>query len=52
MAETKRKRPKTELSTAVERGLKRAYKVARKTARMHGTPLVIMKDGKMVLEKP
>jgi hypothetical protein len=47
-----RNRPKRELSKAVERGPKRAYKVARKTARMQGTLLVIMKDGKMALEKP
>ena len=27
-------------------------KVARKTARMHGTSVYVMKDGKIVAEKP
>lgn len=52
MADPRRPRPKTELSKAVERALKRSAKVARKTAKMHGTPIAIMKDGKIVLEKP
>jgi hypothetical protein len=37
---------------AVGRALRRAAKVARKTARMHGTPIYIWKDGKVVAEKP
>ncbi len=41
-----------EFVAAVSRALKRAAKVARKTARMHGTPIAIMKDGKVVLVKP
>jgi len=52
MADQKPPRPKTELSKSVERALKRAYRVARESARMHGTPLAIMKDGKIELEKP
>lgn len=40
------------LSRAVGRALRRAAKVARKTARMHGTPIYIWKDGKVVAEKP
>lgn len=52
MPELKRAPPKTELSKAVGRGLKRAAKVARKAAKMHSTPVAIMKDGKIVLEKP
>ena len=33
-------------------GLRRAAKVARTTARMHGTPIYIWKNGKVVAEKP
>ena len=36
-----------EFSAAVGRALRRAAKVARKTARMHGTPIYIWKDGKV-----
>jgi hypothetical protein len=42
----------SELSAAVGRALGRAGKVARKTARMHGTSVYVMKDGKIVAEKP
>ena len=41
-----------QLTAAVGRALRRAAKVARKTARMHGTPIYIWKDGKVVAEKP
>ena len=41
-----------EFSGAVGRALRRAAKLARKTARMHGTPIYIWKDGKVVAEKP
>ena len=41
-----------EFSDAVGRALRRAAKVARKTARMHGTPVYIWEDGKVVAEKP
>ena len=47
-----RLRTSKEFSTAVGRALRRAAKVARKTARMHGTPIYIWKDGKVVAEKP
>jgi len=51
------KRPKVkketkEFSAAVGRALRRAAKVARKTARMYGTPIYIWKNGKVVAEKP
>jgi len=36
----------------VEPALKRAAKVARKTARMYGTRLYFWKNGKVVAEKP
>jgi hypothetical protein len=41
-----------EFSAAVGRALRRAAKVARKTARTHGTPVYYWKDGKIVAEKP
>lgn len=40
------------LSAAVGRSLRRAAKAARKTARMHGTPIYIWRDGKVVAVKP
>ena len=40
------------LTRAVGRALRRAAKVARKTARMHGTPVYVWKNGKVVAEKP
>lgn len=51
MAE-KRLVPKTEFAKSVERALKRAYRAACKTAKMHGTPVVEWIDGKVVLVKP
>ena len=39
-------------AASVGRALRRAGRVARKTARMHGTPVYIWKDGKVVAEKP
>ncbi len=45
-------RSSKEFAAAVGRALRRAAKVARKTARMHGTPIYIWKNGKVVAEKP
>lgn len=39
-------------AAAVGRALRRAGAAARKTARMHGTPIYVWKDGKIVAEKP
>ena len=36
----------------VQPALKRAAKVARKTAKMYGTPLYVWKNGRVVAEKP
>jgi len=47
-----KRRDSKEFSAAVGRALRRAAKVARKTVRMHGTPIYIWKDGKVVAEKP
>ena len=41
-----------EFAAAVGRALRRSAKVARKTAKMHGTPIIVWKDGKVVAEKP
>ncbi len=40
------------LTAAVGRALRRAAKAARKTARMHGTPIYVWKNGKVVAQKP
>jgi len=44
-------RPKQRLTPA-GRALRRAARVARKTARLHGTPVYFWRDGKVVAEKP
>ena len=41
-----------EFSAAVGRALKRSAKVARKTARMYGTPIYVTRNGKVVALKP
>jgi hypothetical protein len=41
-----------DFSRAVGRSLRRAAKQARKIAKMHGTPVYVMKNGKVVAEKP
>jgi predicted ABC-type ATPase len=48
------KRPKRSESFAagVSRALRQAAKTARKTARMHGTPIYIVEDGKIVAKRP
>jgi hypothetical protein len=40
------------LAAAAGRALSRAAKTARKVARMHGTPVYFMRDGKIIAEKP
>jgi hypothetical protein len=45
-------REQKEFVAAVGRALRRAAKAARKIARMHGTPIYILKDGKVVAVKP
>ncbi len=50
---TSSKRPVARgFAARVEPALKRAAKVARKTAKMYGTPLYFWKDGKVVAQKP
>src|SRR4030095_13467201 len=46
MKRSKVKKETKEFSAAVGRALRRAAKVARKTARMYGTPIYVWKDAK------
>lgn len=39
-------------AASVEPALKRAARVAHKTAKMYGTPIIFWKEGKVVAEKP
>lgn len=39
-------------AATVGRALRRAGLAARKTARVHGTPVYVWQDGKVVAEKP
>lgn len=48
----KRHKTPRELSADVERALRRAAKVARKNARMHGTLIWIEENGKLIALKP
>ena len=46
------KKDSKSFAMAVGRALRRAAKIARKTARAHGTPIYVWKNGKVVAEKP
>ena len=52
MKPTKRKPPAKDFAAKVGRALRRAAQTARKTARAHGTPIYVWRDGKVVAEKP
>jgi hypothetical protein len=41
-----------DFAAVVGRALRRAGLVARKTARIHGTPVYFWREGKVVAEKP
>jgi hypothetical protein len=47
-----KKRQSKDFSTAVGHVLIRAQKAARKIARMYGTPIYFLRNGKVVAEKP
>jgi hypothetical protein len=49
---TRKKRRQQTFAERVGRALRRAGVAARKTARLHGTPVYVWKDGKIVAEKP
>jgi hypothetical protein len=50
-ATTRTKKPES-FAAGVARGLRRAAKAARKTARMYGTPIYVSEGGKVVAKKP
>lgn len=52
MNRAKPSRPPKPRLTAVGRALRRAARVARQTARLHGTPVYVWKNGRVVAEKP
>ena len=45
-------RPGDDLTLAIGRALRRAARRARETARRHGTPIYVTKNGKVVAIKP
>jgi hypothetical protein len=51
---TRRKSPKKPESfvAGVGRGMRRAARTAREVVRMHGTPIYVWEDGKVVAKKP
>jgi hypothetical protein len=53
MTKVATRRPKHDNGThAALRALRRAARRAREVARMHGTPIYVLKDGKIVAIKP
>jgi len=48
----KSKKRRDDLAVTVGRALRRSANAARRTARAHGTPIYIWRDGKVVAEKP
>jgi hypothetical protein len=52
MKASKPKKKHESFAAGVGRALRRAAKNARKTAREHGTPFYVWRDGKVVAEKP
>jgi hypothetical protein len=48
---TNKKNKVTPLARSALAGLRQAAKQARKTARMYGTPVIYLKDGKVVRER-
>jgi hypothetical protein len=49
---TTRSRKPERFAVGVGRALRLAAKDARKTARMHGTPIYVWENGKVVAKKP
>jgi predicted GNAT family acetyltransferase len=52
MSKTPNPKSDSKRLTPVGRALRRAAQAARQTARMHGTPIYVWRDGKVVAEKP
>ena len=52
MKAEKRRAEMKQFAEGIRRALRRAAKVARKTARAHGTPIYVWQNGKVVAKKP
>jgi len=52
MKETKRSPKPNPLSRAAGKALRRAGQDARAVAKAHGTPVYVLRDGKIVADKP
>jgi hypothetical protein len=52
MTQTTRVPKPTEFSRAVGRALKRSARRARQIARLYGTPVYVIRNGKVIAEKP
>ncbi len=46
------RKPGKSFAATVGRALRRAGRAARKAARVHGTPVYVWQDGKVVAQKP
>jgi hypothetical protein len=51
-ARSKRPKRKESFAAGVGRGLRKAARTARKIARMHGTPIYVWENGKVVAQDP
>ena len=52
MTKAASKKHRDEFVKSVSRGLRRAAREARKTAKMHGTPIYLWENGRVVAKKP
>jgi hypothetical protein len=52
MKKRSKQTPQTKFSADVGRALKRSAQRARRVARMYGTPIYVMQNGKIVALKP
>jgi hypothetical protein len=52
MKKTRNSKGQLSFTESVGQGLRKSSKAARKIARMHGTPIYIVKNGKIIAEKP
>jgi hypothetical protein len=51
-AKSSSKKQSDEFAKTVGRALRRAAREARKTARLHGTPIYVWENGKVVAKRP
>jgi hypothetical protein len=52
MTKAESKKRVDEFAKSVSRGLRRAARDARKTAKMYGTPIYVWENGRVVAKKP